>query len=143
MLQLVRVIGDLPDGFESLLADACAEGVRNMSLLADQWASGELLFERDGAALFAAMFDGELAGVGGVSAETSEPAMRMRRLYVRPQFRRCGVGRALAGAMVQQGFEAADALTVNARASEAAGPFWEALGFKPVEALGYTHRLER
>lgn len=143
MLQIVRVVEALPDGFEALLADARTEGVRNMALLADEWASGAERFDGQGAALFAAFVEGELAGVGGVTAEKAEPAMRMRRLYVRPRFRRSGVGRALAGAMVQQGFEAADVLTVNARASDAAGPFWEALGFRLVDAPGYTHRLER
>jgi GNAT superfamily N-acetyltransferase len=69
--------------------------------------------------------------------------MRMRRLYVRPAYWRSGVGRALAAAMMQQGLQSAVVLTVNARASEAAGPFWEAMGFRRVEAPGYTHRLER
>lgn len=143
MLQIVRVIDELPEGFETLLAEARSEGVRNMSLLAEEWASGKQRFDAEGAALFAAFVGGELAGVGGVSAESSEPAMRMRRLYVRPQFRRSGVGRALAGAMMQQGFEGAGVLTANARASDAAGPFWEAMGFRRIDAAGYTHRLER
>lgn len=143
MFQIVRVIEELPGGFDELLAESQAEGVRNMTLLAEQWAGAEQRFDADGAALFAAFIDGELAGVGGVSAETAEAAMRMRRLYVRPAFRRSGVGRALVGAMMQQGFEGADVLTVNARASDAAAPFWEAMGFEPVDAPGYTHRLRR
>lgn len=142
MTQIVRITGELSDGFADLLSEATAEGVRNMRLLADEWESGQQRFDEDGAALFAALVDGELAGVGGVTAEKAEPAMRMRRLYVRPRFRRSGVGRALAGAMMQQGLQASSVLTVNARASEAAGPFWEALGFMRVEAPGYTHRLE-
>jgi GNAT superfamily N-acetyltransferase len=142
MFQVVRVIDELPAGFDALLADARAEGIRNMSLLAEEWASAAERFDGPQDALFAALVDGELAGVGGVTAEKTEPAMRMRRLYVRPRFRRSGVGRALAGAMMQQALEAASVLTVNARASEAAGPFWEAMGFKPVEAPGYTHRFE-
>jgi GNAT superfamily N-acetyltransferase len=143
MLQIVRVINELPEGFGALLADAQAEGVRNMTLLAEQWASGDQRFDAGGAALFAAFVGGELAGVGGASPEAAEAAMRMRRLYVRPRFRRSGVGRALAGAMMQQGLESARVLTVNARASEAARPFWEAMGFVPVEAAGYTHQLAR
>lgn len=135
MTQIVRVFDDLPEGFDALLADARAEGVRNMTLLAEQWGHDSAL------TLFAAFVDGELAAVGGVSPEAAMAAMRMRRLYVRPAFRRSGVGRTLAAAMMQQGFETSETLTVNARASEPAGPFWEALGFKPVEASGYTHRL--
>ena len=141
MLQIVRISEDLPEGFADLLGEAVAEGVRNMTLLAEQWESGAQRFESGG--LFAAFVGGELAGVGGVSAEAAEPAMRMRRLYVRANFRRSGVGRALAGAMMQEGLQHARTLTVNARASEAAGPFWEAMGFRSLEAAGYTHRFER
>lgn len=133
-MQVVRVSDDLPDGFAVLRAEARSEGVRHMDLLAEQWPQSDLT-------LFAAYTDGELAGVGGVSPEASEPAMRMRRLYVRPAYRRCGVGRALAGAMMQEGLQSARVLTCNARASEAAGPFWEEMGFEAVEAEGYTHRF--
>lgn len=137
MLQIIRVVGGLPGGFDLLLAEARNEGVRNMTLLADQWGDDPDL------TLFAAFVDGELAGVGGVSPEATMPAMRMRRLYVRPPHRRQSVGRALAGAMMQQGLAVSEALTVNARASAAAAPFWEAMGFEPVEGAGFTHWLSR
>lgn len=142
VVRLVRVVESLPDGFAVMLGEAAAEGVRNMALLADQWASGEQRFD-DPAALFAAIVDGELAGVGGVTAETALPrsAMRMRRLYVRPPFRRAGVGRALAGAMMQQGLQVAPLLVLNAAASDAAAPFWEAMGFERADWPGITHAL--
>lgn len=141
MVQIVRVVEALPEGFEALCAAARAEGVRNMDALAEQWADGRGFAEPG--ALFAAFVEGELAGVGGVTPQASlaEPAMRMRRLYVAPSFRRAGVGQALAGAMIQQGLQAARLLTSNARASEAAGPFWEAMGFERIEADGFTHQL--
>ena len=140
---ITRVVETLPDGFDVILEAAASEGVRNMAMLAAQWTGGEQRFDDPGA-LFAALVDGDLAGVGGVTAETGavEPAMRMRRLYVLPMFRRFGVGRRLAGAMMQQGFQAAPLLTVNAAASDAARPFWEAMGFARTDALpGATHAL--
>jgi GNAT superfamily N-acetyltransferase len=140
---ITRVVETLPDGFDVILEAAASEGVRNMAMLAAQWAGGEQRFEEPGA-LFAALVDGDLAGVGGVTVETGagEPAMRMRRLYVLPMFRRFGVGRRLAGAMMQQGFQAAPLLTVNAGASEAAAPFWVAMGFERTDAApGATHAL--
>lgn len=145
MTQIIRVIDDLPDGFDALLADAVAEGVRNMTLLADQWASGEQRFDGPDEGLFAALIGGELAAIGGVTVETGagEPAMRMRRLYVRPAFRRSGLGRVLAGAMMQQGFAVAPLLTANARATAAAPVFWEAMGFELVGMAAFTHRLRR
>lgn len=140
---IVRVVETLPDGFDVILEAAASEGVRNMAMLARQWASGEQRFEDPGA-LFAALVEGELAGLGGVTVETGagEPAMRMRRLYVLPVYRRFGVGRRLAGAMMQQGFQAAPLLTLNAAASAAAAPFWESVGFERSDAVaGATHAL--
>ena len=142
MIEIVRVIDDMPVDFHRLRAEAAAEGVRNMDLLARQWADGANRFDGQGEALFAAFVDGELAGVGGVSAETGLAAMRMRRLYVRPSFRRRGVASALAAAMIQQGLQGARLLTVNAAASLAAPPFWEALGFRRSGRAGVTHQLE-
>lgn len=142
MVQIVRVVEALPEGFGALRDAARAEGIRNMDMLAEQWADDSQRFEEPGA-LFAAFLDGELAGVGGVTPQMglAEPAMRMRRLYVAPTFRRASVGQVLAGAMIQQGLQAVRLLTSNARASESTGPFWEAMGFEPVEAPDFTHLL--
>lgn len=140
-LQLVRVGETLPEAFPLLQSLAEAEGVRNMALLARQWAGSGNPFDDPGA-LFAAFVEGELAGVGGVTpqAELARPAMRMRRLYVAPAFRRHGVGRMLATAMIQQGLQSASLLTCNARATAAAPPFWEAMGFEPAQdGLGFSH----
>lgn len=141
MVQIVRVVEALPDGFAALAEAARAEGRRNMAALAEQWEDGRGF--ADPGALFAAFVDGDLAGVGGVTpqAGSGELAMRMRRLYVAPGFRRAGVGRALAGAMIQQGLQAARQLTANAKASDAAAPFWEAMGFEPVAGADFTHQL--
>ena len=120
-----------------------------MAMLAHDWMSGEMRFDDAGEALFAAMMDGRLAGVGGVSRDPYTPdpytpdgsALRMRRLYVRPQSRRCGVGRALAGAMIDHAGVHARLLTVNAAASKAAPLFWDAMGFAVEPQPGRTHTL--
>ena len=142
VVTILRVVEALPHGFDVMSADAAAEGVRNMAALASEFGAADDPF-RDPGALFAAFIDGELAGVGGVTVQAglAEPAMRMRRLYVRPAVRRAGVARALAGAMMQQGFQAAPLLVLNAAASAAAPPFWEAMGFERVDWAGITHAL--
>ena len=144
-MQIVRVAGQLPPGFADLSVAAESEGVRNMRLLAEAWASGAQRFDKDGAALFAAEAGGRLAGVGGVKREegANEPAMRMHRFYVHPAYRRLGVGKRIAEAAMAHGLRHASLLTCNARASEAAGPFWISLGFVPVLAAGYTHVYRR
>lgn len=144
MLQLVRIFDDLPEGFDDLVAEAFGEDVRNMALLAEDWAAGAR-FQDDGEALLAAFLVGELAGIGGLSVEPAapEPARRLRRFYVRPAFRRRGVATALAGALIHEGFGSVALLTVNARASEAAGPFWEARGFVADDGGPWTHVMRK
>lgn len=89
MLQIVRLFDEPPDGFDDLVAEASGEGVRNMALLAEDWRNGAR-FQDDGEALLAAFLAGELAGIGGLAVEpdSSEPARRLRRFYVRTPRRR-------------------------------------------------------
>ncbi len=144
MLQIVRVSEDLPEGFDVLRAEAVREGYRHMARLADDWASGSERFDKAGEALFAAYIEGELAGVGGVTREPTDPegdVMRARRLYVLPRFRGTGAGRALVGAIVQQAFAEASRCTVHA--GRDAPEFWDAMGFARTNAPGLTHELRR
>lgn len=141
-MTIVRIINELPIGIETLAPLAEAEGVNNLRLLLDGWRAGEW-FDGDGEALFAAFAAGELVGIGGVTpCSHLNGAERVRRFYVAPDFRRTGVGRTLATAAMQHGLRYTRTLTCNARASTAAAPFWEAMGFEPVQATGYTHLFE-
>jgi len=144
VLQLVRIFDELPESFGDLVAEASGEGVRNMALLAESWRAG-VRFEGDGEALLAAFLAGELAGIGAMTPEPAalEPARRLRRFYVRPALRRRGVATALASALIHEGFDSVRLLTVNARASQAAGAFWEALGFRSDAGGPWTHALRR
>jgi GNAT superfamily N-acetyltransferase len=112
-----------------------------MELLAERWASGQDRFDRDGEVLLAGYIAGRLAGIGGLSIETAmtEPARRLRRFYILPEHRRQGVATALASALIQEALNQVRVLTVNAKASAAAGPFWEAQGFKADDAGPWTH----
>ena len=144
MLQLVRLFDELPDGFDDLVAEASGEGVRTMARLSEDWAKG-VRFQDDGEALFAAFLVGDLAGIGGMTVDpaSSEPARRLRPLYVRPALRRRGVATALASALVHEAFDSVGLLAVNADASSAAGPFWEAQGFTADDSGPWTHVLRR
>jgi len=100
--RLEPVIGELPPGFEALRTEAQAEGYRHLDRLAADWASGALRFDRPGEALHAGHLDNELAAVGGLTIDPAVPgALRMRRFYVRRQFRRGGIGRRLATALLE------------------------------------------
>ena len=141
-LDLEPVIGDLPPGFETLRAEARAEGFRQVERLATEWASRTTRFDSEGEALLAVRLDSVLAGIGGLTIEPVVPgALRMRRFYVRPNFRRRGVGRKLATALLERAGHSPRPITVNANLGSIA--FWESLGFKPDMRDGHTHILNR
>ncbi len=89
---------------------------------------------------------GVLGAVGALTPDPYDPAadlLRIRHVYVRPGFRRCGVGRQLAGALVQQGSALAPRLSLRAADAPAAA-FWEAVGFRPDSGgIRRSHLFER
>lgn len=137
MLQLVRIDGELPEGFEALRAEADAEGHRHMARLAVEMAETPELF----IALLAAFDDGELLGIGGMTAEPTDPsAIRMRRLYVAQGARGRGVARAIANALLHEALGQARLITVHA-GNPGAERFWEAMGYAPVGGLPWSHQF--
>ncbi len=80
-----------------------------------------------------------LAGVGGLTLDPVVPgALRMRRFYVHPAFRRYGIGRRLAVALLERPGTAGRRVTVNA-GTAGAPVFWEALGFVAEQRDRHTH----
>jgi GNAT superfamily N-acetyltransferase len=65
----------------------------------------------------------------------------MRRFYVAARFRRHGIGRRLASALLAQALRSTAVVTVNAGTGSA--PFWEALGFVAAPGAGHSHVLLR
>jgi GNAT superfamily N-acetyltransferase len=136
--KLQRVTEELPAGFDALRAEARAEGYLFVERLATDWLSGTTRFDREGEALLAARVNGVLAAVGGLTIEPVVPdALRMRRFYVRLGYRRSGIGRRLATALLERARSANGLVTVNAAPASAA--FWESLGFVPDARDGHTH----
>jgi GNAT superfamily N-acetyltransferase len=140
--RLERIIEELPPGFDALRAEAQAEGYQHLDRLATDWASGATRFDRAGEALLVVHVDNEFAAVGGLTIDPAIPeALRMRRFYVRKRFRRGGIGRRLAAALLEREAEVGRAVTVNAAVGSE--PFWAALGFIPDARDGHTHMLKR
>lgn len=140
-IALHPIVANLPDGFDALRADAAQEGFRFVDRLADEWNSGANRFDRPDEALMFVQADGELAGIGGLSVDPFVPkALRMRRFYVRPPFRRIGIGRLLVGALPERTRLSGRDVMVNA--DTPGGPFfWQAMGFTPNRVDGHTHVL--
>jgi GNAT superfamily N-acetyltransferase len=138
MIRLERVSGALPSGLDTMRAEARAENHTMLDTLANEWESGKTRFDRPGEALYAAYSGDELAGIGGLTLEPTIPgALRMRRFYVYRRFRRTGVGRALALALLN----ARAGRTVTANAAAGSEAFWQAFGFIPDRRDGHTHLL--
>jgi GNAT superfamily N-acetyltransferase len=140
-LELEPVLDALPAGFDALRAEALGEGFRQVERLAAEWEAGTTRFDRPGEALLAARLHGVLAGIGGLTIEPVVPgALRMRRFYVRPAFRRISVGRRLVTALLA-GVDGDRPITVNTAPASIA--FWERVGFNPDPRDGHTHILRR
>jgi GNAT superfamily N-acetyltransferase len=135
---LQRVTKELPAGFDALRAEARAEGYRFVERLATDWVSLTARFDRDGESLLAVRVNGVLAGIGGLTIDPVVlDALRMRRLYVRLAYRRSGIGRQIATALLEPVRSAGELVTVNAAPASTA--FWESLGFAADARDGHTH----
>jgi GNAT superfamily N-acetyltransferase len=140
-LQLQSVIWDFPEGFDALREEARSEDYKHIERLFNEWQSGETKFDKDDEGLLVVLADGELAAVGGITQDPSlKRTLRMRRFYVRPKFRRNGIGRRLAEALLTDPKERGLAVVVNVGPKDAA-VFWESLGFKPDARDGHSHVL--
>ena len=128
---------------DALASQADGEGIRIVKRVVDAWRSGDEVFDQPGETLLAAI-DGSKAviGIGGLTlCPTVEGALRVRRFYVDPAWRRRGVATRLASTLIATGQSRTSIITCNAGASAAARPFWESMGFAPVERAGITHEL--
>jgi GNAT superfamily N-acetyltransferase len=137
MLQLIRIDHELPAGFEVLRAEADAEGHRHMARLQVEVAETPEMFT----ALLAAFEGGELAGVGGLTTEPTDPtAQRMRRLYVARAARGRGVARTIANALLTEALNHTRLVTAHA-GNPGAERFWEAMGYQPVSGRPWSHEF--
>src|SRR5882762_5784376 len=119
-------------------AEARAERYAFLERLANEWVSGAMLFDPPGEALLAAYSEGVLVAIGGITVDPIvAEALRMRRFYVRRAFRRTGIGRAIAQALLERALRSVRVVTLNA--ADGSVPFWEALGFVPEVSDGHTH----
>ena len=106
-------------------------------------ADPQAAFGAPGCQLLLAWVDGALAGCGAVVdlPQAPEPnACEMRRLYVRPVFRRFGLGRALAEALMVAALERGYAMIYLDTLSdmEAARGLYVSLGFESTEPYYYN-----
>jgi GNAT superfamily N-acetyltransferase len=138
---IIEPITELPIEFDSLRAEAHAEGFNHIDTLWLQWHEENRRFDRPGEMLVVARFGGDLAGIGGVTEDFVDPSwLRMRRFYVRPQYRRLGTGRAIAEYVLERALPLNRPIVLYTETPEGAA-FWQAMGFVPIERAKTTHAL--
>jgi len=141
-IRLEPLVCGPPPGFAAMQAEAIAEGYRFLERLAADWAAGVTHFDRAGEALLAAYSARVLVGIAGLTIDPFLPdALRMRRCYVRAAYRRQGIGRMLATALLELPTSAGRLVTVNA--AKGSTRYWESLGFAPDARAEHTHVLSR
>ena len=134
----------LPGALTALAEQADAERIRVVRAVIDRWESGEERYDRSGEQLLVAVTDDGVVGVGGLTICPTVPgALRVRRFYVHPAWRRRGVAAAITSALLASWPREVSVITCNAQASAAAPRFWEAMGFEPVDDANITHVLRR
>lgn len=141
MIEIVAMEGALPPDLRLLAPAAAAEGIRTIDVVLDEWETDKNRFSRSGEALLVARVDGELAGIGGMTRDRDvAEALRMRRFYILPDFRRLGLGRTMAERLLASARDHTRLVTLRAGSQEA-GRFWERLGFVAVPLETHTHEM--
>lgn len=134
----------VPEALAALAEQADAEGIRVVRAVIDRWQSGEERYDRSGEQLLVAVTDDGVVGVGGLTICPTVPgALRVRRFYVHPAWRRRGIAAAITSALLASWPRDVSVITCNAQASAAAPRFWEAMGFEPVDDADITHVMRR
>jgi GNAT superfamily N-acetyltransferase len=131
-------------GIAELHEEAHRQGYAFIDTLVEEWASGENRFSAPGEALYGAVASGSLIAVGGLTIDpfVNDPYVgRIRRVYVRSEWRNRGIGKALMLALIDHA--RGHFATVRLRAENAdAGRLYERLGFMPLpEGTNATHVL--
>lgn len=134
-----KIEGDI----QSLATQARSESFSFIDRLLDDWRDGSNRFDGKGECFLQLMVAETLVAVGGINRDpysTESNIGRIRHVYVRPEFRRSGVGRVLLDALLER---ATHFKRLRLRANdERAFRFYESLGFVPSNEPNATHTLD-
>ncbi|MBP1773028.1 MAG: family acetyltransferase [Holophagaceae bacterium] len=143
-IQIMRTTLLLDGELDELVRESEAEGFEFVGRLRDEWNSRHNRFDQPGEVFFTARLQGRLVGICGLNRDpySGEPGVgRVRRMYVRKEFRRFGIGRLLLSAITEVArdhFSFLSLRTDNAIATQ----FYERQGFQPSSRFeGGTHLL--
>jgi GNAT superfamily N-acetyltransferase len=127
-LRPVRTLAD--DELAPLVDASTVEGYRFVARLAAEWVRG-VRYDGPGELLLGGYDGTRLVAVGGLTPDpySADPAVgRLRRIYVLPEVRRRGVGRAVVRALEAEAARWYRELVLRTD-TDAAARFYEALGY--------------
>lgn len=130
-------------GLDELRASARAEGYNFIDRLANEWESGTNRFDAPGEMLCGYIEDGLLVAVGGLNRDPfvhRADVCRIRRVYVRREWRGKGIGAALVRALIEEARRNFACVRLRAENPRAAR-IYERLGFEPIADPNATHIL--
>lgn len=110
--------------------------------LKNDWISGANRFDKTHEELCQVKKGETIIAIGGINNnpyQTVENVGRIRHLYVLPEYRRKGVGKALMEYLIDKYKDKYEKITLRTDTEEAS-KFYQALGFKKVESENYTHQ---
>jgi GNAT superfamily N-acetyltransferase len=131
-------------GLDQLLSEAQSEGYDFVQTLVDDWATGVNRWDGPGETLFGHLDQGLVVAVGGLNCDpfAGDPGVgRIRRVFVRREWRNKGIGRTLVAALVDHARSRFHAVRLRAENAEAAR-LYERMGFMPIPDPDATHILE-
>jgi len=126
---------------EPMAAEAAAEGFGFVDRLVREWQSGENTFSAAGERFLLARVDDRAVGICGLNRDASArdgATGRLRHLYVRPAWRRHGVGKALVEEVLGSARSSFSRVRLRTDTA-AAGAFYAALGFAGSTEPNATH----
>jgi GNAT superfamily N-acetyltransferase len=143
MIEIHKI--ELPvEGIDRLQAEARVEGYDFIDTLVDDWTNAANRFDGPGEMMLGCFEDETLIAVGGLNVDpfTREPWIgRIRRVYVRREWRNKGIGAAMMTSLIEEASEHFRCVRLRAESPDAAR-LYERLGFVAIENPDATHILE-
>ena len=116
------------------------EGYNHINRLIAEYNAGENRFDKIGEKLVGFVLDDKVVAVCGLNIETTNNRLgRIRRLYVIPEHRRCGIGTELVKYLIKHAKQYFQSVVVNI-GDLPVDDFYKSIGFKSViNNDSYTH----
>ncbi|PLT28230.1 GNAT family N-acetyltransferase [Peribacillus deserti] len=128
-----KLMGELSEKLlNELLIESRKEGFNFVWRLLADYHSGENTFNMNGEALFGVYHQEHLIALGGVNQDPysyKEGVGRLRRFYVKKEFRRAGIGKSLVHYIINHSKLHFTYLVLNTDTKEA-DRFYQAIGFQ-------------